>query len=138
MGNSGKRTLEKSVLIVEDDRWSAEAITMLLESDGYRSRTASSGTEALREVERTRFDVVLLDIALADSNGGEVGQQIHERSGPPIVIMSAAPDSTIADAARASHAVAVLRKPFDSATLRRTLAGILDDGTATLPERSAR
>ena len=110
MGDSGKRTLEKSVLIVEDDRWSAEAITMLLESDGYQSRTASSGTEALREVERARYDVVLLDIALADSNGGKVGQKIHERSGPPIVIMSAAPDSTIADAARESHAVAVLRE----------------------------
>jgi DNA-binding response OmpR family regulator len=125
MRNGEKRTIEKSVLIVEDDRWSAEAITMLLESDGFTSRTARSGSEALHEVERERYDVVLLDIALADAYGGKVGRQIYERAGPPIVIMSAAPDYTIAEAARESHAVAVLRKPFDSKALRSTLATIL-------------
>jgi DNA-binding response OmpR family regulator len=125
MRTDGKRTTEKSVLIVEDDRWSAEAISMLLESDGFVSRTARSGAEALKEVERANYDVVLLDIALADTSGDKIGRAIHERAGPPIVIMSAAPDAAIAAAARASHAAAVLRKPFDSATLRQTLANVL-------------
>jgi DNA-binding response OmpR family regulator len=125
MRKADKRTNDKTVLIVEDDRWSAEAISMLLESDGFVSRTARSGKEALQEVERARYDVILLDIALADTSGGKVGRVIYERAGPPVVIMSAAPDSAIADAARESHAVAVLRKPFDSKTLRSTLADVL-------------
>jgi DNA-binding NtrC family response regulator len=75
----------KKILIVEDEKDTVEMITTLLEWEGYRVFSASSGTEAMRFLETRRqknsesetpVDLVLLDIMLGDEDGREICQKI--------------------------------------------------------------
>jgi CheY-like chemotaxis protein len=60
------------ILVVEDNRDSAESLRKLLEICGYAVTVAYTAAEGLEEAKRTRPDVVLCDIGLPDSNGFEL------------------------------------------------------------------
>lgn len=73
------------ILIVDDEKDTVDMITTLLELEGYRVFSASSGTGAMSFLERegqkspefeTPVDLVLLDIVLGDSDGREICQRI--------------------------------------------------------------
>ena len=57
------------VLVVEDNRDSAESLRRLLELCGYSVTVAYSSHEGLEAAQQTRPDIVLCDIGLPDSDG---------------------------------------------------------------------
>jgi CheY-like chemotaxis protein len=57
------------VLVVEDNRDSAESLRQLLYHSGYEVAVAYTGQEGLRAAKRMKPHVVLCDIGLPDSNG---------------------------------------------------------------------
>jgi DNA-binding NtrC family response regulator len=80
----GKQSLKK-ILIVEDEKDTVDMITTLLELEGYQVLSASSGTEAMRLLEKRRqtlpesetpVDLILLDIMLGDEDGRDICQKI--------------------------------------------------------------
>ena len=77
------------VLIVEDDINIGNMIQEALELEGYRITRAYSGTEALMILERTKPDMVLLDLMLPGLSGNEL---ITKLGGIPTMIMSAKSD----------------------------------------------
>lgn len=69
------------VLVVEDNRDSAESLRKLLYYSGYEVAVAYTGQEGLRAAKRMRPDVVLCDIGLPDSNGFVVAAALREEAG---------------------------------------------------------
>lgn len=61
--------MSKTVLIVEDDDLNRRLFNDILEFEGYRTRTAATGAEALESARRERPDLVLLDIELPEGCG---------------------------------------------------------------------
>jgi CheY-like chemotaxis protein len=57
------------ILVVEDNRDSADSLRTLLQICGYSVTVAYSGREGLEAAEKTRPDIVLCDIGLPDSDG---------------------------------------------------------------------
>ncbi|MEO7774782.1 MAG: ATP-binding protein [Steroidobacteraceae bacterium] len=68
------------LLIVDDNRDGADSLAMLLDVDGYDTRTAYTGPEALQIAAQFRPQVVLCDIGLPEMNGHEVAR--HLRANP--------------------------------------------------------
>ena len=68
---SGKR-----ILIVDDNVDAAEAVAMLLESEGHEVRTVHTGRAAVAETLRWSPEALLLDIGLPDIDGYEVAREI--------------------------------------------------------------
>ncbi len=66
------------VLVVEDNRDSAESLRRLLYYSGYEVAVAHTGQEGLRAAKRMRPDVVLCDIGLPDTNGFIVAATLRE------------------------------------------------------------
>jgi CheY-like chemotaxis protein len=66
------------VLVVEDNRDSAESLRQLLYICGYEVAIAYTGHDGLRAAKRMRPDVVLCDIGLPDSNGFVVASALRE------------------------------------------------------------
>jgi CheY-like chemotaxis protein len=66
------------VLVVEDNRDSAETLARLLEICGYSVSVAYTAMEGLESAKRTRPDVVLCDIGLPDSDGFALAEALHE------------------------------------------------------------
>ena len=80
---------ERRILIVDDNRDSADSLAMLLEITGNKTYMAHDGVEALEAVEKYRPEVVLLDIGLPSLDGHEVCRRVREKSwGKNIVIIA--------------------------------------------------
>ena len=82
---------EMKILVVDDDPDVVEAITLSFGLQWPESMIipALDGRSALQKFDREHPDVVLLDIALPDTDGFEVCRLIRERSDVPILMISA-------------------------------------------------
>jgi len=76
------------ILVVDDNRDSAETLSMLLELMGNELSVAYDGEQALAMANDIKPDVILLDIGLPKLNGYEVARQIRNEpwGGNPILI----------------------------------------------------
>lgn len=80
------------VLVVEDDRSVRETLGIVLESYDYTADLVEEGEQALKYLESTWPDVMLLDLTLGGISGEELYRLIRERFGsaPPTIVLSAA------------------------------------------------
>ena len=84
-----KSAAERRVLIVDDNRDSADSLAMLLEITGNKTFQAHDGVEALDAIEKHRPEVVLLDIGLPKLDGHEVCRRVRQQPwGRDIVIIA--------------------------------------------------
>src|SRR5262249_17540132 len=65
------------VLVVDDNRDSAESLASLLRLDGHEVTVAFGGREALSVAEAAAPDLVLLDIGMPDLDGCEVARMLR-------------------------------------------------------------
>ncbi len=85
-----KARREKKVLIVDDEPDTLELVKLVLESDGFKTVQAGNGIEALKEVDVSKPDLVILDIMMPDMDGWEVFRKIKEKDPKmPIAILTA-------------------------------------------------
>src|SRR5207247_2316324 len=56
---------------------------------GFQVETAETATDAKASYDRRQPDLVVLDINLPDGDGFEIVRHIRERSGTPIIVLSA-------------------------------------------------
>src|SRR6266550_1553348 len=84
------------VLIVDDHEDNVELLRARLESWGYETSSASDGAEALRTIETTVPDLVLLDIMMPKIDGIDVARRVKNNPDLPFIpiIMQTALDST--------------------------------------------
>lgn len=80
--------MTQTVLVVEDELLTRRTLQQLLEAEGFAVTTTGSVAEALGEVNRRGFDLVLLDIVLPDGDGLAACRRIRERHRMPIVMLS--------------------------------------------------
>lgn len=80
------------ILSVEDDRQMSFILKRILESRGYQVVTAGNIRQALEELEKQSFDLVLLDMMLPDGEGIELCSHIREQSFCPIIFISCLSD----------------------------------------------
>ncbi len=80
----------KKVLIVDDEPDTLELVKLVLESGGFETMLAANGMEALAQIDRTKPDLVLLDIMMPDMDGWDVFRKIKEKdSNIPVAILTA-------------------------------------------------
>jgi phosphate regulon transcriptional regulator PhoB len=83
------------VLVVEDERDIRDLILLHLTREGFRCRTAATGTEALRAVRSALPDLVVLDLMLPDVGGLEVCRRLRSEAASavvPIIMLTAKAD----------------------------------------------
>lgn len=77
------------ILLVEDETSYSEALSYVLQKDGFDVTIAETGPEALNEFARNTFDIILLDLMLPGLSGVEVCRSIRQTSTVPIIMVSA-------------------------------------------------
>jgi len=77
------------VLVVEDEESFSDALSYMLRKEGFEVSVAPTGTSALTQFDRTGADIVLLDLMLPEMSGTEVCRQLRQRSGVPIIMVTA-------------------------------------------------
>ena len=80
---------QRTVLVVEDEESYVEALTVGLRREGFRVVTARDGIEGLEQFERSKPDIVLLDLMLPRRSGIDVCREIRAKSRVPIIMVTA-------------------------------------------------
>jgi DNA-binding response OmpR family regulator len=80
---------ETRILLVEDEASISEPLTSALEREGFAPVVARTAAEALELADRTRPDVILLDLMLPDGDGRDVCREIRKESNVPIIMLTA-------------------------------------------------
>ena len=111
-----------SVLVVEDDPGIATQIVRGLRRGGYDADHVMTGGEALRWGEP---DVVLLDLALPDTDGVDVCRQLRQRSPVAIIVVTARGEEPERVLALDAGADDYLVKPFGLAELLARIRAVL-------------
>jgi len=115
-----------TVLVADDDRTIRRNLVLLLRSEGYQTREASDGGEALALIRSDNPDAVLLDLKMPGRDGlevlGELGPALADL---PVIVITAFGGSSAAIEAMRRGAYDYLSKPFDLdevlLTLKRAL-----------------
>ena len=76
-------TAPARILVVEDEARIAEVVQSYLERDGHVVALAATGEEALADLTRRRFDLLVLDLGLPGVPGEEVCRQVRAASTCP-------------------------------------------------------
>ena len=77
------------ILIAEDEHLIARLVEMTLTRAGYRCTVAEDGRTAADLIEKTDFDMAILDIMLPDIDGFRLCQKIREKFYFPIIMLTA-------------------------------------------------
>lgn len=77
------------ILVVDDDAHIVDVITFALEKAGHTFETAKDGSAALALFDPKRFDFVILDVGMPETDGLEVCREIRKQSEVPILFLSA-------------------------------------------------
>ena len=108
------------ILIVDDVPDNSELLQIMLNWEGFVTRIAGSGEEALASVAAAPPDLVLLDLGLPGLSGCEVVSQMKSNIATkhiPVVIISGRGDDATRQRAMSAGAVDFLLKPIDRANL---------------------
>ena len=80
---------ELTILIIEDDKYISNFMSVSLKNEGYKVMLAQSADEGLFLFSSNHPDLVLLDLGLPDKDGLEVIGEIRGISDAPVLVVSA-------------------------------------------------
>ncbi len=80
--------MQTKILVVEDDKITAEILKEVLEKEGYSLSLLHRGDEVVPTVRNTPPDLILLDVVLPGKDGLAVCRDIRSFSGVPILMLT--------------------------------------------------
>lgn len=116
---------QPTVLVADDDAALVQALSIRLESAGYRVISALDSYQALQATRREQPDLLLVDVNMPAGDGIELLERIeHLRDTTPmrLVYLTGERSQRVREAAREHGAFAVIYKPFDT----RKLVEVID------------
>lgn len=104
--------INSRILIIEDDKYIQNFISLSLKTNGYSYENASNGMDGVSLFYNNHPDIVLLDLGLPDIDGIEVIKLIRSVSEVPILVVSARGQENEKIAALDAGADDYITKPF--------------------------
>ena len=112
-----------TVLIVEDERVSRNALRKLLAASGYHSEAFESAEDALRDMaDRDMPPVALIDVDLPGMSGLDLATRLEQMRPDMVKVLITAASGDRIENFRRNHEVHYIRKPLDFPRLLRLLA----------------
>ncbi len=127
----GEATIVKGgghILLIEDDPATRPLIHEMLERFGYEVESRTNAKEALDlfRLLPQFFDLVMTDFDMSLMTGIELAEKMMEvRPDIPIILCTGYLDQSLSESARAAGIREVIRKPFDTIKLSRTIASLI-------------
>ncbi|EMS73225.1 response regulator transcription factor [Ruminiclostridium cellobioparum] len=118
-------SLQKKILVVDDEQKIVDVVKSYLEHSGYEVYTALNGNQALAAFEKTEPTLIILDLMLPDISGEEICKNIRKKSGVPIIMLTARADEEDILKGLEIGADDYILKPFSPRQLVARVAAVL-------------
>ena len=121
------------VLVVDDNEDNLRVTEEILKTKGFTVQVANDGASALRSIEQSRPDVVLLDVMLPDMDGMEVLDRLRsntELGRLPVILVTAKAQDEDLLAGYKVGADYYITKPFTARQLLHGIGLVLGTGEA--------
>jgi two-component system phosphate regulon response regulator PhoB len=118
----------KKILIADDNENIREALTYLLEDEGYSLSMAKDGAETLARVREVHPDILFLDIMMPEINGYDVCRTIKndpELRNIYVIMLTAKGQAAEQERGRAAGADEYIVKPFSPMEILAKIKNIL-------------
>jgi CheY-like chemotaxis protein len=102
------------MLLVDDNKEIAEVICFYCQSEDIVCDCINQGRKALDSIQREKFDLILLDLAMPEFSGLDVIKSLKEEGGiefKNIVVFTASSDPNIMDKVKNSGIKEIFKKP---------------------------
>ena len=129
---------ETNILLVEDDRMIIENLTEFLKTEGFQVWSADGQEKAMKILRNQHFDLILLDITLAQGNGYSTCTQIKSHYEIPIIFLTALDDEFSVVTGLDMGADDYISKPFRPRELVSRMRTVLRRNSKTPNFLSAR
>jgi CheY-like chemotaxis protein len=121
----------RHLLVIDDEPFIGRIVRLEFEQSSYRVSVASDGDAGLAFLRANPdVDLVLLDLNMPVKSGLDVlaeAQRDPRLRSVPVIVLTAAGQSTYAERAAALGAAAFVTKPFSPKKLARRVAALLGD-----------
>jgi DNA-binding NtrC family response regulator len=126
-----------SILITDDDRGCRESLREIVEPEGFRTRLASSGEEALEIVQEESIHLAIFDMHMPRLTGLETLQLVHQINAvlPCILVTADATEGLMRQAFRA-RVFSVIPKPVSKNVVLYTVVRALMRAYGQQPEET--
>jgi signal transduction histidine kinase/ActR/RegA family two-component response regulator len=121
---------EKKVLVVDDEKFNRKLLCAILKKWNIITEEAENGREALKAINASAYDLLLLDIRMPEMNGIELTQEIRKlgdrnKARMPIIAISAATGVEDIGDYKAAGVDDIISKPFKEEELYTKIKKIL-------------
>ena len=123
----------KTILIADDEVRMRRVIVDYLHIKGYETLEAADGVEALEVFERSKPDLILLDVMMPRMDGWEVCRQIRTKSTVPILMLTARGQEEDELQGFSLGADEYITKPFSLKILLARIEAVFRRGQAAPP-----
>ncbi len=111
-----------SILIVDDERSMREFLQILLEKDGHSVSVAAEGEDALKQIEKQEFDLVISDIRMPGISGLDMLARLKaSRPDLPVIMITAFASPEDAVTAMKDGAFDYITKPFKIDEIKKVI-----------------
>ncbi|MCM1134350.1 MAG: VanR-ABDEGLN family response regulator transcription factor [Clostridium sp.] len=105
--------MNERILIVDDEKEIADLVELYLKNDGYAVYKYYNGRDALKCIEETELDLVILDVMLPDMDGFYICRKIREKFYYPVIMLTAKGEDVDKIMGLAIGADDYITKPFN-------------------------
>jgi len=115
------------ILIIDDEQSVADALKVILESEGFSVTLAATGREGVERARQGKFRLAITDLRLPDMSGLEVLQTLRaENSGLCVILITSYGTPAIVAEALGCGAEGTLDKPFAPSEIIRLITSVLE------------
>lgn len=122
----------KTILVVDDEAKIRDVVVSYLNKDGFQTKEAETGSDAIRIVQNHVVDLVILDLMLPDMEGEQVCQSIRQIHSVPILMLTAKVSENNRIKGLSVGADDYVTKPFDPREVVARVRAILRRSDAQL------
>ena len=124
------------ILVIEDEPALCRLYQIVLEQQGYETVLAETGEAGIKAAERTKPDLVILDLVLPDMPGIQVAERLRQDGilpNAPLIVTTGLGQENTAALAESHGAYAVLIKPFNIGEITASVRAALDAAAQHTP-----
>ncbi|MBR5271546.1 MAG: response regulator transcription factor [Clostridia bacterium] len=126
--------MEKTILIIEDEKNINDILAFKFEKEGYRTISAFDGVKGLEMALNENPDIILLDVMLPGMDGFEVCRRVRDRSSVPIIMLTAREDEVDKVLGLELGADDYITKPYSARELTARVRANLRRSAYEVPE----